>query len=446
MIPPSQSRFFDPDIETMPRERLEKLQLERLKRQVERCYAGSEFYRERFDKVGLKPSDIQTLDDIRRIPPVHKDELRREQTAHPPFGRYVVAPREEWGELHPSTGTTGIPVNTIWSKRDRETLTRQAMRELWGFGLRPGHIIQNGYAYGLWVAGMITQYAAVAMGCFILPIGAQLTDRQIDYFLSPGSDFLCATPSFALYIAERMRERGVSPDDLRLSIGGFGGEGGTEAPSIRKRLETRLGINAYDWYGLAEIGPSSSAECVAKAGLHWVEDHLLPEIINPTTMEPCAEGETGVLVLTHLTREATPMLRYWTNDTASLTKRKCECGCTHARSVGGILGRADDMIIYKGENFYPSAVESVIRGFEELGDEFKIRLSTDEKTGMDIVTIVAECSPSVTDREGLAARLSDAFHEELQVTPRVELVAPGTFERTMFKARRVDDRREKFGK
>ncbi len=443
MVPSRKSRYYAPEIETMDREKLEKLQLERLQSQVKRCYEGSEFYRERFDRIGLKPGDIKTLDDIRLIPPVHKNELREEQIAHPPFGRYVVAPKRDWAELHPSTGTTGVPVNTIWSKKDRETLTQQAARELWGFGLRPGHIMQNAYAYGLWVAGMITQYAAKALGCFILPIGASMTDRQIDYFLSPGSDFLCATPSFALYIAERMRERGISPDDIPLSIGGFGGEGGVEAPSIRKRLETRLGINAYDWYGLAEIGPSSSAECEAKAGLHWVEDHLLPEIINPETMKPCADGEIGVLVLTHLTREATPMLRYWTNDTTSLTRKTCDCGRTHARSAGGILGRADDMIIYKGENFYPSAVESIIRGFDDLGDEFKIRLTSDEKTGIDVVTVVAECNPGVSNLDELASRLSQAFHEELQVTPRVELVKLGTFERTMFKAKRIEDKREK---
>ncbi len=443
MIPANKSKYFATEIETMDREKLEKLQLARLQRQVRRCYEGSEFYRERLDKVGLKPEDIKTLDDIRLIPPVYKDELRQEQITHPPFGRYVVAPRKDWGEQHPSTGTTGVPVNTIWSKRDRETLTQQAMRELWSFGLRPGHIVQNAYAYGLWVAGMITQYAAKTMGCFILPIGASMTDRQIDYFLNPGSDFLCATPSFALYIAERMRERGISPDDIPLSIGGFGGEGGTEAPAIRRRLESRLGIDAYDWYGLAEIGPSSSAECEAKAGLHWVEDHLLPEIINPQTMEPCAEGEVGVLVLTHLTREATPMLRYWTSDSASITKEKCDCGRTFARSVAGILGRADDMIIYKGENFYPSAVESVIKSFDELGDEFKIRLTTDDKTGMDIVTIVAECALEVSNLGELTNRLSKAFHDELQVTPRVELVKLGTFERTMFKAKRIEDKREK---
>jgi phenylacetate-CoA ligase len=443
MVSVSKSSYFAPEIETMDREKLEKLQIERIQWQVRRCYEGSEFYRERFDKIGIKPEDIKTLDDIRLIPPVHKDELRKEQIAHPPFGRYVVAPRKNWGELHPSTGTTGVPVNTIWSKRDRETLTQQAMRELWGFGVRPGHVIQNAYAYGLWVAGMITQYAANAMGCFILPIGAQMTDRQIDYFFNPGADFLCATPSFALFIAERMKERGIAPDDICLSIGGFGGEGGTEMPSLRKRLESRLGIDAYDWYGLAEIGPSSSAECEAKAGLHWVDDHLLPEIINPETMNPCAEGEIGVLVLTHLTREATPMLRYWTNDSARITKKECACGRTHARSVEGILGRADDLIIYKGENFYPSAVEKVIRTFNELGDEFKIRLTTDEKTGMDVVTVVAECNFEVSNLDELRKRLSGAFHDELQVTPRVEVVKMGTFERTMFKAKRIEDKREK---
>lgn len=442
MAGPGKSEYYAPEIETMDREKLANLQLERLKWQVRRCYEGSEFYRERFDKIGLKPDDIRSLDDVTKIPPVHKEELRQEQVNYPPFGRYVVAPQRDWEELHPSTGTTGIPVNTVWSHRDVENITQWTMRTMWGFGIRPGDIVQNGFAYGLWVAGMSVHYAAKAMGCFVLPIGASLTDRQVDYFINPGSTVLMATPSFALYIAERMRERGVSPDDIPLRIGAFGGEGGTEAASTRKRVEGRLGIKAYDYYGLAEVGPTCAGECQAKAGIHWVEDHLLVEIINPQTMKSCQPEEVGVLVLTHLTREATPMLRYWTNDNARLTTERCVCGRTHARSPGGILGRADDLIIYKGENFYPSQVEKIIKSFDELGDEFRIRLTTDEKTGIDVVTVVAEyTTEAATDK--LEGRLRDRFHEEMQVTPQVELVKLGTLERSMFKAKRILDDRDK---
>lgn len=435
------SRYYAQEIETMDREGLETLQLDRLKWQVRRCYESSEFYRERFDKIGLAPEDVNSFEDALKIPPVTKQELRDEQSSHPPFGRYVIAPQKDWRELHPSTGTTGTPVNTIWTEKDVENITQWTMRTLWNFGTRPGDIIQNGFSYGLWVAGMSCHYAAKAMGCFVLPIGASMAERQVDYLVNPGSTVLLSTPSFALYIAERMHQRGIDPRDISLRIGCFGGEAGAEIPSTRKKIETRLGIDAYDYYGLAEIGPTCASECEEKRGIHWAEDHLFVEIIHPDTGKRCNPGETGVLVLTHLTKEATPMLRYWTNDLARLTTEKCACGRTQARSEGGILGRADDMIIYKGANFYPAQVEKVIRSFEELGDEFRIRMTTDEKTGIDVITVVAEYKQKEIDNDRFKNKVKQAFRGELEVTPELQLVGFGTLERTMFKAKRVEDRR-----
>jgi phenylacetate-CoA ligase len=437
------SEYYDEEIETMPREKMEKLQLERLKWQVKRCYEGSEFYREKFDKVGLKPNDIKSLDDITKIPPVTKEELRQEQINYPPFGRYTMAPKKDWRELHPSTGTTGIPVNTIWTQRDVENITQWTARTLWNFGVRPGDVVQNGFAYGLWVAGMSSHYGAKYIGCFVIPIGATMTERQIDYFLHLGSTVLLATPSYALYLAERMRQRGISPDQISMKIGGFGGEGGTEVPATRKKIEEGLGIDAYDYYGLAEIGPTCASECREKAGIHWVEDHVLVEAVNKDTGQRCAPGEIGVLVLTHLTKEGTPLLRYWTNDYTRLNFDKCACGRTHIRSEGGVLGRADDMIIYKGENFYPVQVEKVVRSFKELSDEYKIRLTTHEKTGADVVTVVVESIDDKTNTEDLKNKLKRALREELVVSPEVELVKLGTIERTEFKAKRVEDKRKK---
>lgn len=434
--------LYEPDIETMPREKLEELQLERLKWQLKRCYEGSEFYREKFDKVGLKPEDIKSLEDTVKIPVVTKEELREEQLNHPPFGRFVVAPKGDWRELHPSTGTTGVPVNTIWTQRDVENITQWTARTLWNFGARPGDIVQNSFAYGLWVAGIAAHYAAERIGCFVLPIGAGMTERQIDYFLNPGSTVLLATPSYALYLAERLKQRGISPDQIPLRLGCFGGEGGTEVPSTRKRMEEGLGIDAYDYYGLAEIGPTCASECREKAGIHFVEDHILVETVNKDTGQRCAPGEIGILVLTHLTKEATPMIRYWTNDYAKLDFERCACGRTHVRAVGGILGRADDMIIYKGENFYPVQVEKVVRSFGELTDEYRIRLTTDERTGADVVTVVAEYAEKVNLDE-LKNKLKAALREELLVTPEVELVKAGTLKRTEFKAKRIEDKRKK---
>jgi len=436
-------QYYVEDIETMDREELETLQLDRLKWQVKRCYEFSDFYRERFDKIGLKPKDITTLDDVLKIPPVTKQELRDEQISHPPFGRFVVAPQKDWRELHPSTGTTGVPVNTVWTERDVEYITQWTARTLWNFGARPGDIVQNGFSYGLWVAGMSCHYAAKAMGCFVLPIGASMAERQVDYLVNPGSTVLLSTPSFALYIAERLNQRGIDPSDIPLRIGCFGGEAGAQVAPTRKKIESRLGIDAYDYYGLAEIGPTCASECEEKSGIHWVEDHLLVEIINPDTHKRCDPGEIGVLVLTHLTKEATPMLRYWTNDLARLTTERCGCGRTHARSEGGILGRADDMIIYKGANFYPTQVEKVIRSFDELDDEFRIRIATDEKTGIDVITVIAEYKNKEVDNEQFKGKVKQSFREELEVTPGLELVESGTLERTMFKAKRVVDERAK---
>ena len=441
MNPPGESEHYAPEVETMPREKLEKLQLERLKWQVHRCYHGSEFYRERFDKIGLKPDDIRSLYDIVKISPVTKQELREEQAEYPPLGRYVIAPQKDWREVHPSTGTTGVPVNTIWTQHDKENITRWTARTLWNFGVRPGDIIQNSFSYGLWVAGMAVHYAGQSLGCLILPIGATMTERQIEYFQRPGSTILIATPSYALYLAERMRQRGISPDQIPLRLGCFGGEAGTEVPTTREKIEKGLGIDAFDIYGLAEIGPTCASECRKKAGIHFVEDHILVEVVNKDTMQRCASGEVGVLVLTHLTKEATPLLRYWTNDYVCLDYNKCACGRTHLRAVGGILGRADEMIIYKGENFYPIQVEKVVRSFKELSSEYKIRLTKDEKMGIDLVTVVAEYIDETVNTEELENKLKKTLREELAVTPEVELVKLGTLERTEFKAKRIEDLR-----
>jgi phenylacetate-CoA ligase len=437
------TRFYHPEIERMSRLSLREMQNERLRWQVRRCLTRSEFYREKFRKAGVKASHIRTVDDLVHVPVVTKQELREEQVKHPPFGRYAVAPPKDWRELHPSTGTTGAPVNTIWAERDVENITAVTARTMWSFGVRPRDIIQNGFSYGLWVAGMSTHYAAERIGCFVIPIGASMTGRQIDYLLNPGSTVLLCTPSFALHIAENMRERGISPRKLPLRLGSFGGEGGTETQATRKKIEEGLGIDAYDYYGLAEIGPTFASECPAKSGLHFAEDHYVIEIINPDTMERCSEGEMGVLVITHLTREATPMLRYWTNDYARYDAARCSCGRTHGRAAGGILGRADDMVVYRGAKFYPVQVEKVVRSYKELGDEFLIEITRDDNTLADVCTVVVEDLTPDMDRKALKLRLQKNLREELLVTPEIRIENFGTLERTTFKAKRIADKRPK---
>lgn len=432
--------FYQPQIEALPRRDLEQLQLQRLRWQLERVCRDSPFYRQRFDRHGVDPSRLASLADLAHFPVVTKDELRQEQADHPPFGRYTVAPRASWRELHPSSGTTGVPVSTLWSEEDVENITQFTARTLYSIGVRPGDTVQNAFSYGLWVAGMSVHYAAKRLGCFVIPIGAAMTDRQIFYVQKAGSTVLLATPSYGLYIAEKMREAGVSPDDIPLRLGHFGGEPGVAVESTRAKIEAGLGILAYDYYGLAEIGPTFASECTHKAGLHWAEDHHLIEIVHPETKEALPEGEMGIVVVTHLTREATPMVRYWTNDYARLVREPCACGRTHARSPGGILGRADDMVIYRGAKFYPIQVEKVIRGFAELGDEFRIELSQDEASGIQHCKVIAEHLAPAPET-GLVERLRRALRQELLVTPEVELQPIGTLERTTFKARRVIDKR-----
>ncbi len=433
--------FWDEHIERMARDELAALQLERLKWQVRRCYQESEFYRERLDAAGLGPDSVRTLEDLLKIPFVTKQELRDEQQHHPPFGRYTVAPPEAWGELHPSTGTTGVPVSTIWSKRDVESIADFTARTMWSFGVRPGDIVQNAFSYGLWVAGMSVHYATQKIGCFVIPIGAAMTERQILYLTTLGSTVLLSTPSYGLYIGEKLTENGVDPGEIPLKIGSFGGEVGAQNPSTRSRIEAALGVDAYDYYGLGEIGPTFASESVAKSGLIWAEDHHIIEVVDPETKKSVPEGEVGILVITHLTREATPMLRYWTNDFARVDTSPSLCGRTHLRSPGGILGRHDDLVIYKGAKFYPIQVEEVVRSFAGLSNEFRVELHPDESTGRDRCVVVAEAAEGDVNSV-LSDKLRDKLRAELLVTPEVEVLPAGSFERTTFKAKRFVDLRE----
>ncbi|MDI7260116.1 MAG: phenylacetate--CoA ligase family protein [Thermodesulfobacteriota bacterium] len=434
-------KYFDPEMELMDREELEALQFHQLKLQLRRCYRNSEFYREKFEKAGIKPEDIRSLDDVTHLPFITKQDLMVEQQAHPPFGRYTVAPPETWAELRPSPGTTSIPINTIWSHEDIKHISRWTARTMWNFGVRPGDIIQNGFGYGIWVAGISVHYAARELGCFVIPIGTTKSEWQIDYFLNPGSTVLLCTPSYALNIAESLKQRGISPEDIPLRIGCFGGETGAEVPATRDKIEKGLGIQAFDCYGLTVIGPIIATECSKKAGIHWIEDHLLVEIIDPETLKPSAPGEVGVLVITHLTKEATPMIRYWTDDYARLDKRKCKCGRTHARSVGGVFGRAEDRILCEDGSFFPAQVENVVRGLDGLSDEFCIELTTHPESGKDTCTLIVESLKDEAIPQN-TSQLKERLKNECEVTPEIRFVPYGTLKPPVFRAKRVVDKRE----
>lgn len=421
--------YWEPEVETLSRHELETLQLARLKQQVERLYRQSPFFRERWAGVDV---EIRHLGDLARFPVVTKAELRVEQQTYPPLGRYALAEGAAWREYHPSSGTTGFPVGTVWTQKDVENITQVTARILFGYGLRPGDILLNGFSYGLWVAGLAVHYAAVRLGLFVLPVGAGQTERHLELMGRFRPQALTATPSFGLHLAEALKERGLKSP---LCLGAFGGEAGTENPATRRRLEEALVKEAYDFYGMAEMGPTFAGECRHKAGLHFAEDHYLVEVVDPETKEPLPEGEVGVLVLTHLTREATPLVRYYTGDLARITREPCACGRTHVRALGGILGRADDLVVYRGAKFYPTQVEEVVRRFPELSNEYRIEVMEVEGVVRE-VTVVAELAVAGAP-EGLAEALRRSLKQALGVTPGVRLESPGTLERTAFKAKRV---------
>jgi phenylacetate-CoA ligase len=429
--------FWDEAVETMPAGALAELQLERLRAQLERCSKASTLYGDKLRKVGAEPGDITTFGDLAGLPVVTKDELRDDQQEHPPFGSFTVAEPSTWRELHPSSGTTGAPVNTIWSARDVETITDFTARTLWQFGVRPRDVVQNAFAYGFWVAGMSSHYAASRIGALVIPSGtAVTTEKQIQYLLRVPATVLLSTPSYALHIAEELERQGISPSQLALRVGCFGGEAGAENPSTRATLERRLGIDAFDYYGLAEIGPTFASECTAKSGLHFAEDHVLVECLDPETKRPVRDGELGVLVFTHLTREATPMIRYWSNDYGRLSRNPCVCGRTHVRAIGGILGRHDDLVVFKGAKFYPSQVEKVVRSFAELSPEFRIELER-EPGGVRVRSCVVVAEWATAEMSEVPERLQRALRNELGVTTQVRIEPQQTLERTAFKAVRL---------
>lgn len=433
-------RYWDAPLETMGRDELVHLQSRRLQTLVRRCFEESTFYRAKLETAGVQVGDIRSVDDLTSLPVVEKEELRADQQRHPPFGDFILGDRHEWRELHPSTGTTGQPVKIVWSKRDVATISDFTARTLWQFGVRPGDVIQNAFAYGLWVAGMSCHYAAARIGCFVVPTGvATATAKQIDFLREVKSTVLLSTPSYAIHIGETLREHGIDRSELSLRLGCFGGEPGASNPATRDRIERALGINAFDYYGLAEVGPTFASECEAKTGLHFAEDHVLVECLDPTTRAPVREGEPGVLVFTTLTRDATPMLRYWSNDVGCLTTERCACGRTHARVVGGIVGRLDDQLIFKGSKFYPQQVEKVVRHFPELADEFRIEVGREPHSRLiHACSIIVETA--TPEEPNLASRLGRALQAELGVTVGVRLVPFGVLERTTFKASRIVSR------
>ncbi|MBO6216228.1 MAG: phenylacetate--CoA ligase [Prevotella sp.] len=434
------SPFFNPDIETMPRQELEQLQLERLKSTVKHCMY-SPFYQEKFKELGITPDDIKTLDDVRKLPFTTKEDLRENY----PFGICCV-PIKDCVRLHSSSGTTGNPTVVLHTQKDLDEWANAVARCLWMVGSRPEDIFQNSAGYGMFTAGLGFQYGAEKVGMLTVPASSGNTTRQIKFIKDFGTSVLHAIPSYASRIYEVMKEEGVDPrKDTKLRVLCIGAEPHSEEQ--RKRIEENLGVKAYNSYGISEMmGPGVAFECQEQNGLHIWEDYFIVEIIDPVTLEPLPDGELGELVLTTINREGMPLLRYRTRDLTRIISGDCPCGRTHKR-LARLQGRSDDMIILKGVNIFPIQIEKILMKFKELSTDYLITLES-QKNG-DTMTIDVELSHLFTDDykrlQQLEKDITRQLKDEILITPKVRLVPKGTLQVSDDKkAERVKDLRKLF--
>ncbi len=427
------------EIETLPREKLRKLQDERLRSMVAYVYERVPFYRDTFGRAGLKPDDIRSVEDLPKLPFTRKQDLKE----HYPFGLLAV-PREQTVRIHASSGTTGKATVVCYTRNDLDIFSEVMARSLVTAGARPGMLLHNAYGYGLFTGGLGVHYGGERLGMTVVPVSGGMTQRQITLILDFKPEVICCTPSYAQTLGEEFKKLGVSPDEISLKYALLGAEPWTEA--IRADVDEKLGIRSTNIYGLSEIiGPGVSQECVeARNGSHVWEDHFYPEVVDPESGEPLPDGKEGVLVFTHLTREAMPLLRYWTSDITYLTHEPCECGRTHVR-MGPIRGRSDDMLIVRGVNLYPTQVEEVLKGIPDVVPHYQV-IVTREGT-LDEVEVKVELAETVfqqvsgemlTDdileaNEQLRALRRKIQHElrgNLGLNMKITLMAPGTVPRS----------------
>ncbi len=430
--------YFNEEFETLPRPALEALQLKRLQNVLERVYANVPFYRASFAAAGIKPSDVKSLADLRRLPFTTKQDMRNSY----PYGLFA-APMEEIVRIHASSGTTGKPTVVGYTLKDIDTWSELMARSFVSAGAHKGDIIHNAYGYGLFTGGLGAHYGAERLGASVIPISGGNTKRQLMIMQDFGSTVLTCTPSYSLFMAEEASAEGVDFKNLKLRVGIFGAEPWSEA--MRGEIEEKLNLAAIDIYGLSEImGPGVAIECIeAKKGLHIWEDHFIPEIINPETGESLPEGERGELVITTITKQGIPLIRYRTRDITSLTYEPCICGRTHAR-ITRMSGRSDDMLIIRGVNVFPSQIESVLVGIE--GVEPHYLLVVDRVGTLDTLEVQVEVneqlfSDEVKELQKLSRQIEKEIKDMLGVTCRAKLVEPKSIQRSEGKAKRVQDNR-----
>ena len=430
---------FEPAAESMPRAKIAALQLKRLRQTVKNAYDNVPLHRRRMRKLRMEPGDIKSLADLTRLPFSVKTDLRDNY----PFGMFA-RPREKLARLHASSGTTGKPTVVGYTLKDLATWAGLMARSMACAGALPGDVVHNAYGYGLFTGGLGAHYGAERLGATVVPMSGGSTERQIVLIRDFGARVLCATPSYALAIAEVAEREGVDLRKSKLRIGLFGAEPWSEA--MRNEIQIRLGVKAVDVYGLSEIlGPGVACECEeAQAGLHGWEDHFIFEVIDPDTGKPVAEGQQGELVITTLTKEALPMLRYRTRDITRVSTERCECGRSHLR-IKRITGRNDDMLIIRGVNVYPSQIEAVLVGLPEIAPHYQ--LVVERKGNLDEVTVEIEAAQGVALDPEAYARIGRAARHQIKsmigISADVVVKKPGEIPRSQGKAVRVRDLRPK---
>lgn len=430
---------YQDEITHMPRTELESLQLDRLKKSVIYCYERIPFYKEQFDAAGFDPYALETFEDLQKAPFTTKTDMRNAY----PYDLFAV-PKEEVKEIHMSSGTTGVATVSGYTEEDITSWGDCFARGIGYAGGDESDICHVCYGYGLFTGGLGAHYGGLNAGCMTIPMSSGNTKRQIKVLNTMGSTIICCTPSYAMYIADTAIEMGLDPKkDFKLKAGIHGAEAWSD--QFRKNLEEKLDYKALDVYGLTEVmGPGVAMECLEQDGLHVAEDHFWVEILDPDTHEPVPDGEWGELVITTLTKEATPVIRYRTRDITRIMPGECACGRTHRR-IDRLHGRTDDMMIIRGVNVFPSQIENICTSFPEISDWYQIELT--RENSLDVATLKIEISPDyavegVSQIEGLQKRIEQALKDELATKINVKIVEPYTIQRSEGKAVRIVDLRE----
>lgn len=430
--------IWNPNKETMSRDEMRELQGRRLHKIVDYVYHNVPFYRHKLQEMDIEPDDIRSIDDITRLPFTTKQDLRDNY----PYGLQA-APQSEIVRVHASSGTTGNPTIVGYTRKDIGVWSECMARCLTAYGVTRDDTFSVAYGYGLFTGGLGAHYGVEKLGATAVPASVGNTEKHLRLIRDLGITGIACTPSYALHLAETMGKMGIRKEDIRLRIGAFGAEPWTE--DMRREIESRLGLQGYNLYGLSEImGPCVSYECSCKNGSHICEDHFFPEIIDPHTLQPLPAGQTGELVFTTLTKEGLPLLRYRTRDLCSLMQGECECGRTSVR-MGRIVGRSDDMLIIRGINVFPSQVESVILSTKEFEPQYQ--LIVDRVDNLDRLTVCVELrneymTDLLPELAALEQKLSEKLKSVLSIRAKVKLLPQGSLERSQGKSKRVIDNRK----